>query len=109
MISQLRSLENDQGSITVEAALSLTAVTVVFSLMLAGFVTAGRYLSAIDAAGAAARAHVIGVSYEPDIGTVTISEHGELATATVQVSTPIGTLHASSTFALETETGTAQP
>ena len=41
---------DDDGSITVEAALSLSALVVVFTAMVSALISLGAYLSAIDIA-----------------------------------------------------------
>ena len=46
---------DDEGSITVEAALSLTALLVVFIAMISALTSLGAYISAVDIAGAAYR------------------------------------------------------
>ncbi len=92
---------NDEGSVTVEAALALSALMVIFIAMIGGMTSLGAYLSAIDSAGAAARAHAIGVPYQPAKGEVNIVEHGGLATATATVPAVIGTVSATAIFPME--------
>lgn len=58
-------LGNDDGAVTVETAIATGALIAVFTTLVAGLVAVGAHLAAIDIAGAAARAHTIGVPYEP--------------------------------------------
>ena len=46
---------------TIEAALSLSALVVVAGVIVAALAAMGAYISAVDIAGAAARAHAIGL------------------------------------------------
>ncbi|MDO5099077.1 MAG: hypothetical protein Q4D85_10005 [Corynebacterium sp.] len=94
-------LIDDEGSTTVETAIALSSLIVVFSLMVAGMMTLAAYLSAIDSAGAAARAHAIGTDYQPPRGTVTVTEHAGLATASATVPAPLGTMTAHAIFPME--------
>ncbi|AKK07221.1 hypothetical protein CMUST_14640 [Corynebacterium mustelae] len=91
----------DEGSTTVETAIALSALIVVFSLMVAGIMTLAAYLSAIDIAGAAARAYAIGTDYQPPRGTITVTEHAGLATASAAVPAPLGTMTAQAIFPME--------
>ena len=59
---------------TIEAALSLSALVVVAGAIVAALATMGAYISAVDIAGAAARAHAIGLDYDPPAGRVTTQE-----------------------------------
>ena len=53
----MRALD-DAGSVTIEAALSLASLVIVAAGIVGGIATLSAHLAAIDAAGAAARAHV---------------------------------------------------
>ena len=70
---------NDTGSVTIEAALALSSLVLVGALMVSGLVTLADYIAAVDAAGAAARAHAIGTEYTPPRGTVDIARGGDAA------------------------------
>ena len=118
-------LRADQGMVTVEAAFALAAIMTVTALIVAGLATCAAQIAAIDVAGAAARAYVIGVDYTPPRGTVEVTTSSgvlatgipggswlstagagsgsgvELATATATIPAPFGPVHASAVFALE--------
>ena len=81
---------NQNGSVTVEAALTLASVIAVAGLLLAGLAGAAARIAAIDAAGAAARAAAIGGTYTPAGGRTTVTEHGGSMTATAVVDSPLG-------------------
>ena len=87
--------------VTVEAAISLTAILAVTSLLIAGIGALVCTLIAYDSAAGAARAYVIGIDYDPPVGEVTVTESGGLATATATVASPLGTMHGRAVFALE--------
>lgn len=77
----------DEGSVTVEAALAISVVVGLFALIIGGLGAFAAYLCAVDAAGAAARSHAIGIEVEdPPHGTVTIEENAGVVTATARVS-----------------------
>ena len=99
-------LGNDDGAVTVETAIATGALIAVFTTLVAGLVAVGAHLAAIDIAGAAARAHTIGVPYEPPRGAVTVTESGGLATATAVVPSPLGAQTARAVFPIEQEFGT---
>lgn len=86
---------------TVETALSMATLVVVAAAIVAGIATMAAYISAVDIAGAAARSHAIGVSYNPPRGSVSITEGAGLVTATAQVPGAIGTLRASAIYPVE--------
>lgn len=75
---------------TVESALGLGSLVTVCGLIVAAIATMAAHLAAVDAAGAAARAHAIGVSYQPPRGEVAVTESGGLATAVAEVPSPFG-------------------
>lgn len=86
---------------TVEAAISTSALIGVFIALVTGLVSVGAHLAAIDIAGAAARAHAIGVAYEPPRGTVTTVAANDLITVTAVVPSPLGDMTAQATFPVE--------
>ncbi|MFH0412944.1 hypothetical protein ACG98H_12825 [Corynebacterium sp. L4756] len=94
---------NDRGSVTIEAALSLAVLVIVAAAIIGGLATMAAYISAVDIAGAAARAHAIGIEYQPpgeDI-TVHIGESAGLVTVTARVPAAIGTMSADAIFPSE--------
>ena len=74
---------NEDGSVSIEAALALSSLVVVSALIIGVLTTLALYVAAVGGAGAAARAHAIGETYHPPRGSVTVEEHGGLVTATV--------------------------
>ena len=67
---------------TIEAALSLSALVVVAGVIVAALAAMGAYISAVDIA---ARAHAIGLDYDPPAGRVTTQERGGMVTVTARV------------------------
>ena len=55
----------------------------------------------MDIAGAAARAHALGVDYAAPRGDVSVTENAGLATAAASVPAPIGTMRATAVFPVE--------
>ena len=86
---------------TVETALSLSALVVVTAAIVGGIATVAAYITAVDVAGAAARAYALGVDYSAPRGEVAITERDGLATAAAAVSAPIGTMRATAVFPVE--------
>lgn len=86
---------------TIETALSLTVLVTVTAAIVAGIATIAAYITAVDIAGAAARASAIGVAYAPPRGTVEVSEGAGLVTATARVPAAIGTMRAQAVFPVE--------
>ncbi len=86
-----------------EAALAISALVIVAAAIIAGVIAVAGYLQAVQSAGAAARAHALGVNYVPPRGTVSISEGEGVATATVRIPTPLGELAADAVFPIETQ------
>ncbi|MHA5282048.1 hypothetical protein [Corynebacterium sp. CQ3829_602738] len=86
---------------TVETALSLSALVVVTAAIVGGIATAAAYITAVDIAGAAARAHALGVDYAAPRGDVSVTENAGLATAAASVPAPIGTMRATAVFPVE--------
>lgn len=94
---------NDRGSVTIEAALSLSVLIIVAAAIVGAMATMAAYISAVDIAGAAARAHAIGVEYQPprsDI-SVNVGESAGLVTVTASVPGVIGTMSAEAAFPAE--------
>ena len=86
---------------TIETALSLSALVVVTAAIVGGIATAAAYITAVDIAGAAARAHALGVDYAAPRGDVSVTENAGLATAAASVPAPIGTMRATAVFPVE--------
>lgn len=86
---------------TVETALSLSALVVVTAAIVGGIATVAAYITAVDVAGAAARAYALGVDYSAPRGAVEVTEHAGLATAEATVPAPIGTMRATAVFPVE--------
>lgn len=91
----------EEGSVTVEAALSLSSLVVVAALIIAALATVAAHVAAVDMAGAAARAHAIGVEYQPPRGQLSIGHEGGLVKVVASVPAPLGTQRATAIFPLE--------
>lgn len=96
-----RLLKNDRGSVTIEAAIALSALVIVAAAIFAGMAALGARLSAIDIAGAAARSHAIGIDYQPPTGEVHITINDGLVTAEAKVNSPFGAMTAQAIFPQE--------
>lgn len=98
-----RRLADDTGSVTIEAALALSSLVIVAAAIVGAIATLASYISAVDTAGAAARAHAIGVEFRPpkDSMDVRVEESGDLVRATVSVPTVIGSLSSQAVFPAE--------
>lgn len=94
---------DDRGSVTIEAALALAVLVTVAAAIVAGIATLGSYIAAVDIAGAAARSHAIGVSYEPprEGVTVTVAETAGVVRVTAQVPAPVKAMTATASFPVE--------
>ncbi|MCF4005757.1 hypothetical protein L1O03_01000 [Corynebacterium uropygiale] len=79
---------------SIEAALALSSLVIVAAAFIAGLVTVGAQVAAVDAAAAAARAAAIGTTYQPPRGSVEVSSDGALVTARATVPGPLGTMSA---------------
>lgn len=101
LASRRSQLADDRGSVTLEAAFGLAGIVSVAGLVLAAMSALALYISAVDTAGAAARAHALGLPFTPQRGSVQISDDGAWATATVQVPAPFIDISASATYPLE--------
>lgn len=66
--------KSEEGSVTVEAALALLSLMVVSAAIISACMTMAAHIAAVHTAGAAARAHAIGLDYSPTKGRVSISE-----------------------------------
>lgn len=91
----------EDGYVTIEAALGLSAVVIVVTLVIAGIVTVATYIAAIDTAAAAARAASLGQSYTPARGSVEISHDGDTMTAIARLPSFYGTMSAEARFPVE--------
>ena len=102
-MSRFIPLIDDRGSVTIEAALSLSVLVTVAAAIVAGIATLGSYIAAVDIAGAAARSHAIGVPYEPprDGVTVTVTEQAGVVRVTAKVPAPVRSMSASAAFPVE--------
>lgn len=88
-----------EGAVTIEAAVAISCLVIVFCLIAGGLVTLAKYISAVDAAGAAARSFAIGVDPPADgAHEVRVSEDRGIVTAVVAVRTPVGRLEAQAQF-----------
>lgn len=97
-----RRLGGDRGSVTVEAALALATLVIVCAGMVGAIATLAAQVAAVDAAGAAARSHAIGVTYAPPRGQVQVETADGLVTATATVPAVFGTMNATAVFPVET-------
>lgn len=94
---------NDRGSVTIETALSLSVLIIVAAAIVGAMATMAAYISAVDIAGAAARAHAIGVEYQPPRSdtSINVGESAGLVTVTASVPGIIGTMSADAAFPAE--------
>lgn len=99
--SYRRRAAAEEGYTTVETAIALGALTVVFIGLVAGVAALAAQLSAIHSAGAAARAAALGEPFQPARGTASISSTGALVTATVSVPSPLGMMRSTAVFPAE--------
>lgn len=97
------ALSNDRGSVTVEAAIALSALVIVAAAIVGAIATMAAYVAAVDAAGAAARAHAIGEDFTPARGDMDVDVHESagLVTAVVAVPAPVGSMSAQAVFPAE--------
>lgn len=91
----------EEGSVTIEAAFSLSALVVVAALIIAALATVAAHVAAVDMAGAAARAHAIGVEYQPPRGQLSVSREGGLVKVEARVPAPLGWQRATAVFPVE--------
>lgn len=99
---RLKQVNDERGSVTVEAALSLASLVIVCAGMVGAIATLAAQVAAVDAAGAAARSHAIGVTYSPPRGQVQVTTSNGLVTATAAVPAVFGTMQATAVFPVET-------
>ncbi|MDY5784956.1 MULTISPECIES: hypothetical protein [unclassified Corynebacterium] len=94
-------LRDDTGSVTVEAALSLTVLVTVAAAIVGAIATMAAYIAAVDIAGAAARSHAIGVDFDPPRGSVSVSEAAGQVTVTATVPGPVVEVRATAIYPVE--------
>lgn len=70
---------------TVEAAVASAALVAFFSAMVGALAYLAAYLAAVDTAGAAARAHAVGIELVEQRERVTVAEEGGVITVTATV------------------------
>lgn len=101
------AINNDRGSVTIEAALALSSLVIVAAAIVGAIATMAAYVSAVDAAGAAARAHAIGEEFTPARADmhIDIRESAGLVTAVVDVPAPIGDMSARAVYPVENGVG----
>ena len=72
-------------------------------LIIGAIATVSAHIAAIDAASAAARAHAIGIDYQPTgDAEISIVESSGLVTVTAEVPAVFGTRSASAVYPVET-------
>lgn len=91
-------LRDERGSVSIEMALGLSSLVAVLAAMVAALATLGAHLAAIDTAGAAARAHAIGVDFTPPRGSVDVTVTGGLVTVTARIPAPLREMSATAVF-----------
>ena len=92
----MRTVVDDDGSVTIEAALALSSLVLVAAGIIGAIATMASYI-------AAARSHAIGVEYQParEDARVSVRESAGLIRASVSVDAPIGTMSAEAVFPAE--------
>ena len=86
---------------TIETALCLSVLVTVAASIVAGIATMAAYISAVDIAGAAARAYAIGVEYATPRGSVDTKHGSGVVTVTANVPAAIGTMRATAIYPVE--------
>lgn len=94
-------MREDDGMVTLETAVGISSLLIVLILGIGALATIAQYMAAVDIAGAAARAHAIGVEYTPPRGQVQITTEGGIATAHAQIPMPLHQVSASAYFPAE--------
>ncbi|WP_018297920.1 hypothetical protein [Corynebacterium lubricantis] len=94
-------LRDERGSVTVEAALSLATLMIVAAALVAACATMAAQIAATDIAGAAARAHAIGVDYTAENAEIVVSESGGIVTVSVTKPAAIGKVTAQASYPVE--------
>lgn len=82
-----RQVHPDAGMITLELAIGIATFITVLLLAVAALASLGAYISAVDIAGAAARAYAVGQPYSPPRGEVQVHEDASLVYVTAKVPT----------------------
>lgn len=95
---------DDRGNVTIEASLALSSLVIVAAAVVGAMATMAAAIAAVDIAGAAARAHAIGVAAPPprDDAHVSVRESHGLVTVVAEVDAPLGTMSATAVFPVET-------
>lgn len=97
---------DDRGMVTIEAAVALSVILLAAAGVIGALATLAAEVAATDIAGAAARAHAIGVDYRPPRGlkasvhVAPFTEQG-LLVASAEVPAPFGTMSAEAVFPAE--------
>lgn len=94
-------LRDERGSVTVEAALSLATLMIVAAAIVAACATMAAQIAATDIAGAAARAHAIGVDYSVANADIAVSEAEGVVTVSVTKPAAIGRVTAQVSYPVE--------
>lgn len=94
-------LTDEQGSVSIETAWGIGMLVVVAGIILSAMSAVGAQLTAIDQAGAAARAHAMGVDFVPSAGEVYFHESSGLTTAVARVPSMFGDRTAEVVFPTE--------
>lgn len=92
----------DRGSVTIEAALALASLVIVAAAIIGAMATMAAKIASVDIAGAAARAHAVGLEYQPPQGTIAVEEHSGLVTVTAEVPAALGAMTSRAIFPAET-------
>lgn len=101
MRSIIAPLKNEGGVITIELAIGLAALILTLGMAVAALATMGAYISAVDIAGAAARAHAIGENFEPPRGNIEVAEHNGMVYIRATVPAPLGTMEAQAQYPVQ--------
>lgn len=99
--SGLSLVDDETGSVTIEAAFGTAALVMVSALVVAALATLAAYIQAVDIAGAAARAHAIGQPFSPPRGDVHVSESDGWIQVTATLPAPLRTVQAEASFPVE--------
>lgn len=97
------TLRDDRGSVTIEAALNMVTLVAVTAAIVGAIATMSAHLTAVSAAGAAARSHAIGIDYQParDDILIDVSISAGLVTVTAAVPAPLATMTADAVYPVE--------
>lgn len=91
-------INSDRGSVTIEAAFGIATLVIFTGMIIGAVVTLAAYLAAVNTAGAAARAHAIGIDYAPSRGTVEVEQNHDLITITAHIPAVFGDVSAKAIF-----------